>query len=133
MPPRPDLAKVKFGKPVTLFNGKDLTGWKLRRPEKLNGWFVKDGLLVNETHRTDFSATVLMEICAPKRFSKISNYISNFSSRRVVTAASIFVVCMRPRSWTAIAACRVFREWRGFWSGGSIEECGLRGRKVAEL
>ena len=57
MPPRPDLAKVKFGKPVTLFNGKDLTGWKLRRPEKVNGWSVKDGLLVNETPKTDFSAT----------------------------------------------------------------------------
>ncbi len=57
MPPKPDLAKVKFGKPVTLFNGKDLTGWKLRRPEKLNGWSVKDGLLVNETPKTDFSAT----------------------------------------------------------------------------
>ncbi len=57
MPPKPDLDKVKFGKPVTLFNGKDLTGWKLRRPEKLNGWSVKDGLLVNETPKTDFSAT----------------------------------------------------------------------------
>jgi len=57
MPPRPDLAKVKFGKPITLFNGKDLTGWKLRRPEKINGWSVEDGVLVNDTPKTDFSAT----------------------------------------------------------------------------
>src|SRR5712671_5311015 len=28
VPPAPDLAKVKFGEPISLFNGKDLTGWK---------------------------------------------------------------------------------------------------------
>ena len=57
MPPAPDLSKVKFGEPVSLFNGRDLTGWKLRRPEKLNGWSVEDGRLVNNTPKTDFSAT----------------------------------------------------------------------------
>jgi hypothetical protein len=53
----PDLSKVVYAKSVTLFNGKDLTGWRLRRPDKLNGWSVKDGLLTNETPKTDFSAT----------------------------------------------------------------------------
>lgn len=53
----PDLSKVTFDAPINLFNGKDLEGWRLRRPEKLNGWSVKDGLLVNETPKTDFSAT----------------------------------------------------------------------------
>ncbi len=57
MPLAPDLSKVKFGAPIELFNGKDLTGWSLRRPEKLNGWSVVDGTLVNETPKTDFSAT----------------------------------------------------------------------------
>lgn len=57
MPPAPDLAKVKFGEAIQLFNGKDLSGWKLRRPWKKNGWSVKDGLMVNETPKTDFSAT----------------------------------------------------------------------------
>ena len=57
MPPAPDLSKVKWGEPITLFNGKDLTGWRLRRPEKLNGWSVEKGLLVNHTPKTDFSAT----------------------------------------------------------------------------
>lgn len=47
LPPRPDLAKVKFGDPVPLFNGKDLTGWRLIEPGAANGWSVKDGLLVN--------------------------------------------------------------------------------------
>ncbi len=57
MPPKPDLSKATWGKPITLFNGKDLTGWRLRRPEKLNGWSVKGGLMVNDTPKTDFSAT----------------------------------------------------------------------------
>jgi hypothetical protein len=48
MPPAPDLAKVKFGESVRLFNGKDLTGWKLTKPDAVSGWSVKDGVLVNE-------------------------------------------------------------------------------------
>lgn len=47
LPPRPDLAKVKFGEPVALFNGKDLAGWRLIDPHADNGWSVQDGVLVN--------------------------------------------------------------------------------------
>lgn len=57
MRPAPDLSKVTFGEPITLFNGKDLSAWRLRRPEKLNGWSVENGVLVNNTPKTDFSAT----------------------------------------------------------------------------
>jgi hypothetical protein len=46
-PDKPDLAKVKFGTPVQLFNGKDLSGWKLLEPNAVNGWSVKDGVLSN--------------------------------------------------------------------------------------
>jgi len=31
-----------------LFNGKDLTGWHVRKPANHNAWAVKDGALVNE-------------------------------------------------------------------------------------
>ena len=55
-PPRPDLTKVKFGKPVSLFNGKDLSGWKLSDPNKKNGWRAVSGVLQNETPKQDFSA-----------------------------------------------------------------------------
>jgi hypothetical protein len=48
MPPAPDLSQVKFGELITLFNGKDLTGWRLTDPHAANGWSVKDGVLVNE-------------------------------------------------------------------------------------
>lgn len=47
LPPAPDLSKVKFGPPIELFNGKDLTGWRLTDPNAVNGWSAKDGLLVN--------------------------------------------------------------------------------------
>jgi hypothetical protein len=47
MPPAPDLAALKFGKPEPLFNGTDLSGWRLTDPNAVNGWSVKDGLLVN--------------------------------------------------------------------------------------
>jgi hypothetical protein len=47
VPAAPDLARVKFGKPERLFNGKDLNGWRLTDPNVVNGWSVKDGLLVN--------------------------------------------------------------------------------------
>lgn len=53
----PDLSQVRFGHPIALFNGKDLTGWVPHESEKINGWSAKDGLLVNATPKTDFSAT----------------------------------------------------------------------------
>lgn len=53
----PDLSKVRFGNPIVLFNGKDLSGWRPHEKDKINGWSVKDSLLVNSTPKTDFSAT----------------------------------------------------------------------------
>jgi hypothetical protein len=54
VPSAPDLSRVKFGEPIQLFNGRDLTGWRLSNPEKKNGWRVVDGVLVNSTPKTDF-------------------------------------------------------------------------------
>ncbi len=53
LPPPPDLSKVKFGAPIKLFNGKDLSGWRPLNPNAPMGWRVKDGALIN---RTDHSA-----------------------------------------------------------------------------
>jgi hypothetical protein len=47
-PPAPDLARVKFGKPVTLFNGKDLAGWRLTNPNATNAWKAANGILIND-------------------------------------------------------------------------------------
>ncbi|MEZ5385762.1 MAG: DUF1080 domain-containing protein [Prosthecobacter sp.] len=46
LPPAPDLSKVKFGEPIQLFNGKDLTGWTLIKSAD-NGWSMVDGVLQN--------------------------------------------------------------------------------------
>lgn len=51
LPSAPDLAKVKFGEPVTLFNGKDLSGWRLIKPDSDNGWSVQDGALINRVDK----------------------------------------------------------------------------------
>ena len=56
LPARPDLSKVRFAKPIRLFNGKDLSGWRLSDPDKKQGWSVRDGILTNDTPKKDFSA-----------------------------------------------------------------------------
>ncbi|MGC6464897.1 MAG: family 16 glycoside hydrolase [Akkermansiaceae bacterium] len=56
LPKKPDLNKVKFGPPLSLFNGRNLDGWKLTNPAQKNGWKVVDGTLVNETPKKSFDA-----------------------------------------------------------------------------
>jgi regulation of enolase protein 1 (concanavalin A-like superfamily) len=53
LPPKPDLSKAKYGKPVKLFNGTNLDGWKLTNPRQTNGWSVEDGVLVNNPKQTE--------------------------------------------------------------------------------
>ncbi len=50
VPTAPDLAKVKFGAPISLFNGKDLSGWKTMGNAP-NGWKVADGDLINDARQ----------------------------------------------------------------------------------
>jgi Domain of Unknown Function (DUF1080) len=37
----------RWGKPIHLYNGKDLTGWRPRNPSAQNGWRPKDAVLAN--------------------------------------------------------------------------------------
>jgi 3-keto-disaccharide hydrolase len=53
VPPAPDMKSLKFGKPITLFNGKDLSGWTLINPRQANGFKVADGTLVNDPVQTE--------------------------------------------------------------------------------
>jgi hypothetical protein len=53
LPPKPDLSKVRYGKPIKLFNGKNLDGWKLTNPHQTSGWSVEDGILVNNPKQTE--------------------------------------------------------------------------------
>ncbi|HCN83189.1 MAG TPA: DUF1080 domain-containing protein, partial [Sphingobacteriaceae bacterium] len=52
MVPAPDLSKVKYGKPIQLFNGKDLTGWRPFDPKLALGFKVVDGTLMNNPVQT---------------------------------------------------------------------------------
>ena len=47
-PALPKPKNVKWGTPFELFNGDDLTGWKLRDPKGPNGWKAVDHVLQNE-------------------------------------------------------------------------------------
>ncbi len=47
LPPKPDLSKARYGKPIVLFNGTNLDQWKLTNPRQKSGWSIKDGVLVN--------------------------------------------------------------------------------------
>ena len=47
VPPAPDLSKLKYGEPISLFNGKDLSGWRMVDPEHANGFKAADGILMN--------------------------------------------------------------------------------------
>lgn len=53
-PAKPALRKP--GKPVELFNGKDMTGWLGQNTGKPFGWAVKNGIMVNDDHPGDVSA-----------------------------------------------------------------------------
>jgi 3-keto-disaccharide hydrolase len=46
---------------VELFNGKDLTGWKLVNPDGPNGWSVKDGILTNVSTEQQRSTDLMTE------------------------------------------------------------------------
>lgn len=49
--PRLEAKKnVKWGQPIQLFNGKDLTGWTMSDPNTKNPWTVVDGTLVSPGH-----------------------------------------------------------------------------------
>jgi hypothetical protein len=50
IPAKPDLSQVKFGTPIPLLNGRDLTGWRLLK-EADNGWSVVDGILQNRVSK----------------------------------------------------------------------------------
>jgi hypothetical protein len=46
----------KPGKPIELFNGKDMTGWLGQNTGKPAGWTVRNGIMVNDDHPPDITA-----------------------------------------------------------------------------
>jgi hypothetical protein len=78
----PDLMRTgepRWGKPVELFNGRDLTGWKEDKPKPGKAWTVVDGALtspgngpeiINDQKFKDFQLHVEFN-CGPKANSGI--------------------------------------------------------------
>ncbi|WP_282135267.1 3-keto-disaccharide hydrolase [Seonamhaeicola maritimus] len=54
LPSKPDMSNIKYGKPIYLFNGKNLDGWKLTNPGQINAWKAINGELVNNTPKKTF-------------------------------------------------------------------------------
>ncbi len=52
-PALPRTADPKWGKPITLFNGKSMAGWKLKNPKLQNGWQVVNGVMENRMPSSD--------------------------------------------------------------------------------
>ncbi len=53
-PAKPPVRKP--GKPIELFNGKDMTGWLGQNTGKPFGWTVRNGVMINDDHAPDVSA-----------------------------------------------------------------------------
>jgi hypothetical protein len=69
----------KWGKPIQLFNGKDLTGWKMSDPTSKVVWTVANGTLVSPGHGPEILTEAKFEDfklhiefnCAPKSNSGV--------------------------------------------------------------
>ncbi len=48
LPEAPNLSEIEYGDPITLFNGKDITGWVLIDTTLTNGFKVENGILIND-------------------------------------------------------------------------------------
>lgn len=56
-PELPAAANINWGAPVDLFNGSDLTGWKVRFPRGQGCWSVDNGALTNSKGCVDLMTT----------------------------------------------------------------------------
>ena len=110
LPPKPDLSTIEFGKPIELFNGRNLDGWRLTNPKQVNGWKAVNGELVNVTEKLDFSAYSKYGNLPQIGSSLISISRLSSKSQPAVIVGFICEVCTRHRFWIVIAVCRVFRE-----------------------
>ncbi len=51
--PRLERKTARWSNPVTLFNGHDLKGWRIRNAKAVDAWQVTDGMMGNKSHSTD--------------------------------------------------------------------------------
>jgi hypothetical protein len=106
VPPAPDLAKVKFGEPISLLNGKDLSGWKTMGNNP-SAWKVVDGILSNQAVQEPGKHKSYANIRTERASSRTSTS-TNFACPKMATAACICAAFMKCR-WPTHTAKRTTR------------------------
>lgn len=48
LPPAPKMSSLKYGAPITLFDGETLQGWSAIPTDRKSAWMIEDGMLVND-------------------------------------------------------------------------------------
>lgn len=127
-------AKTEHSGWVSLFNGKDFSGWRLRDPDGDNGWTVVDGVYMNSTPSTDllteqefYDFELYVEFKVPKRTNS-GLYLRDKYEIQILNSYGQPVrenMCgaLYRRVAPIVNACRPSDEWQTF-------EITLVGRKL---
>lgn len=119
---------------ISLFNGKDFSGWRLRDPDGVNGWTIVDGVYVNSTPSTDllteqefYDFELYAEFKVPKRtnsglYLRDKYEIQILNSYKQPVRENICGALYR-RVAPVVNACKPPGEWQTF-------EITLVGRKL---
>lgn len=110
---------------IPLFNGRDLSGWKLRNPDGPNGWTVVDGVYVNTPPSTDilteraFSDFDLYVEVKPAEKTNSGLYLRDIYEVQILNSYGKPLtdnVCgaLYRRFAPAVNACKPAGEWQTF-------------------
>ena len=102
----PDLAKVRFGLPLSIsMAGTSPVGVPTKRIKSMAGESKTDSSLTRPQRPTSVPPA-LTQIFAPMPFTKTSGCTLSFWFKKRATAVSTFAACTRRKSWIGTAACR---------------------------
>jgi len=82
VPPAPDLSKLKFGKPIAVFNGKDLTGWTLTDPKATTAGTSRTGSWLTSLSRSQDSPGPLRKPEDHREFRRFQPQTGGHGSER---------------------------------------------------
>ena len=137
--------KVEWGKPVQLFNGRDLTGWKVRFDKGAGCWSVDQGTLTNnvpcvdlitEEKFTDFKLHIEFKL-AEKSNSGV--YLRGRHEVQIVddygkAPESVGMASIYGFLWPKVSATKPAGEWQTYdiTLRGRYVEVVLNGQKLIE-
>jgi hypothetical protein len=98
--PAPDLSALRYGEPVELFNGRDLTGWSLIGEGRTNGFKVVNGTLYNDANQIPGEPRISFGNLRTNDELRISTLNLKLTFRQEAIPVFISGECMRSRYWT---------------------------------